>query len=447
VTTPFATFAHAQGFFYKEIHRDGRVYVFNIAANADRFERTGEIVGGITKAGAAVNGETLVGDNERALQLYFFKHGMSVAVPEAPAASVVWRDGKTRITTEAAYLEIGSRIQVRYTHEDPDDSSRLAGTGEPGDSRGSFRIRRAKFKLEGWMLRRWLSYEVQTNWPAAGSSNPGTLLEDAAFDIDVTKGRGLFRAHVGQFKVPFGAQDLTSSGSQQFVDRALVSNVFFRGRDIGAALWGATPDNRIEWRVGMFNGNGPTRTANDNASFQYNARVMWQPNGSQPLNGRPWVTGALYSEADFESTTTPIYAVAVNWEHQNTFGTTSGNDQRWHAVSFDGIFKFKGISVNGMYTFAGREEESGGRFDARGGFIQGGKLFAGRRYEVAFRYGAFDPDDRIGRDVTREARGALNYYFARHGLKWQTDAGRIEVSTPAGRSRLFELRSQLQFVF
>ena len=40
---------------------------------------------GITKLGAGPNGETVVGDNERALQLYFFKHGISEPVPDPPA--------------------------------------------------------------------------------------------------------------------------------------------------------------------------------------------------------------------------------------------------------------------------------------------------------------------------------------------------------------------------
>ena len=109
---------------------------------------------------------------------------------------------------------------------------------------------------------------------------------------------------------------------------------------------------------------------------------MWQPNGSQVLNQRAWVTGALYSESDFESTTAPIYAVALNWENQNNFNATTGNDQKWNAYSLDGIYKFKGFSANGMYTLANRTPETGAKFDAQGGFIQAGQLFSRRRYEV-----------------------------------------------------------------
>ena len=93
---------------------------------------------------------------------------------------------------------------------------------------------------------------------------------------------------------------------------------------------------------------------------------MWQPNGSQVLNQRAWVTGALYSESDFESTTAPIYAVAINWENQNNFNATTGNDQKWNAFSLDGIYKFKGFSANGMYSLAqARRRRPARSFDRR----------------------------------------------------------------------------------
>ena len=442
--------AGAQGLYYKEIVKDGRIYVFNIAANAQRFEKSGETGTGITKPGVGPNGETVVGDNERALQLFFFKHGIAEAVPEPapPVQTIVWRDGKTRITTDTAYLEMSSRVQVRFTEELPDDNTQLAGTPARGVQRPSFRIRRAKFKLEGWIMRSWLTYETQLNFPAVTGANPGALLEDAAFDVDVSKGRGTFRVHAGQFKPPWGAQEMTSSGNQMFVDRALVSNSFFRGRETGVALWGATANNQLEWRIGAFNGNGMTRPTNDNDKLQYNARLMWQPNGSQVLNQRAWVTGALYSESDFESTTAPIYAVAINWENQNNFASTTGNDQKWQAVSVDGIYKYRGFSANGMYAIAYRTPETGAKLRSPGGFIQAGQLFSRRRYEVALRYGVFDPSNLAARNDTQEIRGAFNYYYARHGLKWQTDIGRVDVQ--AGTSptaKTIEFRSQLQFIF
>ena len=451
LTLVFAAPAFAQGFYLKEIEKDGRIYVFNIQANAERFEKTGEMGIGITKPGVGPKGETVVGDNERALQLYFFKHNIDEVVPDPvqPVQSIVWRDGKTRITLDNAYIEMSNRVQVRFTQEIPDDNTQLAGTGAKGDMKPSFRIRRAKFKLEGWMIKPWLTFETQLNWPALNGSNVGALLEDAAFDIDLSKGKGTFRVHVGQFKPAYGAQEMTSSGSQQFVDRALVSNVFFRGRETGIALWGATPNNKIEWRVGASNGNSMTRAANDNDKLQYNARLLWQPNGSQVLNQRAWVTGALYSESDFESTTVPIYSIALNWENQNNFNATTSNDQKWNAYGIDGIFKYKGFSAIGMYTMAKRTPETGAKFDANGFNAQVGQLFSRRRFEIAFRYAQSDPNDAISNNHQTEIRGAFNFYYARHGLKWQTDFGqtnsRTGTSAPAVKAK--ELRSQLQFIF
>jgi hypothetical protein len=452
--------ARGQGFYYKEITRDGRIYVFNLAAEAERFEKTGEMGRGLTRPGAGPNGETVVGDSERALQLFFFKHGISevVAEPPAPIQRVEWRDGKTRITTDLAYLEISNRGQVRYTHELPDDAGpALAGTAAPGDARGSFRLRRVKLKLEGWFWRPpdvaplpaimpRLSYEVQLNWPALTGSNVGALLEDANIAWDPA-GKGRFRLLAGQFKVPFGRQEMTSSGSQQFVDRALVSNEYSRGRDTGFAVQGAVWSNKLEYRAGIFNGNGLTRTTNDNDSLQVNARLMWQPNGNQVLAQRAWISGALYSEADFESTTVPLYALAINFEHSDFHRTTTGNDLKSNVVGFDGVFKYKGFFATGEYYLRRRTPETGAKFDSNGGFIQVGQMLNQfRTWEAAIRYGQREVSDLVDNDTHKEIRGALSYYYRRHSLKFQIDVGRVEGARALGLKDN-EVRVQTQFIF
>jgi len=70
--------------YYKEVRKDDRIYVFNNAANADAFEKTGEMGVGITRPGAGPNGETVVADSERALELFFFKYGISEPVKQPP---------------------------------------------------------------------------------------------------------------------------------------------------------------------------------------------------------------------------------------------------------------------------------------------------------------------------------------------------------------------------
>ncbi len=450
------------GLYFKEIRKDERIYVFNIPAEAERFEASGETGRALTRPGAGPKGETVVGDSERALQLFFFKYGLSEAVPDpiAPIQRIEWRDGKTRITTDTAYLEISNRVQSRYTHEFPAETVTLPGTAGPGDARGSFRMRRVKMKLEGWLFhppgvapapitQPKITYEVQLNWPAVTGSNVGAILEDANIGIDPT-GSGKFRVLFGQFKPPFGRQEMTSSGSQSFVDRALVSNEYARGRDTGVAVQGALRNNTIEYRAGFFNGNGLTRTTNDNASFQVNGRLMWQPNGSQVLAQRAWVSGALYSESDFESTITPIYAFALNFERNDFHRTTTGNDLKSDIVGLDGIYKYKGVFATGEYYVRRRTPETGAKFQSNGGFVQlGVMLNKFRTWEAAFRYGTREVTDKVGNDDITEIRGGLNYYYRRHALKFQIDGGQVKTGLGAagGSRKDSELRMQAQFIF
>ncbi|MCL4819825.1 MAG: hypothetical protein KJ067_11810 [Vicinamibacteria bacterium] len=444
--------AWAQGLFYAEEKKDDRFYVFNTKKTWEAWKVSGEMGVAITRLGAGPDGATVVAENETALELFFFKYGIQEAVerPKSPTQRVEWRDGKTRITTDNAYLEISNRIQVRFTEELPDDSVQLAGTSAKGDAKPSFRLRRVKTKFEGWAFgKSWISYELQANWPAVSGSNAGAILEDANISIDLTKGKGRFRVIAGQFKVPFGHQEMTSSGSQSFVDRAEVSNQYARGRDTGVAVFGNL-NNKIEYRVGVFNGNGLTRSANDNGNLQMNARVMWQPSGKVNLTQRAWISGAMYGEADFDSTDSPIFAVAANFEKNDFHGATTGNDLKDTIFGFDAIFKYKRFYATGEYYVRERTPESGAKFNSDGFFAQASYLLdKAKKWELAARIGQYDPTDAVDDNLRKEIRGALSYYYAKHALKLQADFGQLEneAANSGKGTKNKELRLQAQIIF
>jgi phosphate-selective porin len=436
-----ATSTWAQGMFYAEELKEGRYFVFNIKENWERWKASGEIGTGLTRLGVGPNGETVYADNETALELFFFKHGIKEKVdrPKTPTSRVAWSPGRTTLTFDNAVVNLSNRIQVRYTHEMPDDTVQLPGTEARGDSKGSFRIRRAKFKIDGWFYKSWMQYEFQANWPAVNTSgNPGAMLEDANLNVDLTKGKRRFHAKIGQFKVPFGRQELTSSGSQQFVDRSQVSNQYARGRDIGAQLWGSLGGNTWEWRVGLFNGNGLTQSADNNTGKQVNARLMWQ------LGGR----NVGYSESDFESADKPLFALAANYEHNDFHRVTTGNDLQDDVFGFDYSFKFKRFSSVAEYYVRERSPETGAEFNSDGYFVQAGFfLNKGRNWEIAARYGSFDPSDLVSGNDMREVRGGLNWFYAntRHNFKVQADFGQLENKATGVQNQ--ELRIQTQFIF
>ena len=279
--------------FYREFKKDGRFFVFNNPAGAAAFEQSGETGVGITRVGIGPNGETVFADNETALELFLFKYNVTAEVkrPAAPPLDVVWRDGKTRFTLgSAAYLEMSTRLQPRFTLEMPDDRVTLPGTPGAGDSKGSFRIRRAKFKLEGWFYKPSLEFEFQMNFTDVTNTPASQMVEDANIDWDISK-KKRFRVKFGQFKAPFGRQQLTSSGAQQFVDRAIQDARYNDARETGISLWGTLGGNKLDYRVMMSNGFGRTQVLNDNNKYLWTGRLMWQAIGNTRMD--QWGSGAL----------------------------------------------------------------------------------------------------------------------------------------------------------
>jgi len=254
---------------------------------------------------------------------------------------------------------------------------------------------------------------------------------------------------LGQYKVPFGLQELTSSGSQQLVDRSQVSNAYFRGRDTGFTVWGVLGNNQFEYRAGLFNGNGLTRSANDNDKFQYDARVSFQPNGASPLGT---YSGAHQSESDFETKALgkPIFVVSAGFEQNDLSNVATDLKTNIKSTLFevDTVFKYRGFSATGAYVWGDREPQiTDPTFDTQGWFAQAGYFVKPEKWEIAARYGQQDPNKDKADDKVTEFRAGLNYFHARHALKVQADYGWLETETSSGKRKNNELRIQTQFIF
>jgi phosphate-selective porin OprO and OprP len=419
--------AQVTGLYYQEVEKDGRIYVFNAPETYAAWSESGEMGKSITLVGRGPNGETVVAENETAADLFFFKHGLPgydrpSPRPEKPPFTLVWKDGKTTIDTKLGRLALSNRVQIRFTQELP----------EEGEDRGSFRIRRAKTKFEGWVYTPQLTYELQLNWP--DGSNP---LEDANVNYDFT-GKKAFMLKAGQFKAPFGRQELTSSGSQEFVDRSIVSNEFARGRDIGLQLWGQPLGGKLDWRLGVFNGAGRTVSRNDNDEYQVDARVAWQPFGD-----------VKYSEGDFEATDRPLFQIAAQWESNERPVAASGSSPADFAdrqiAGADVVFKYKGLFAFAEYFDATTERGIAPDFDSEGFTAQVGYFFLPRKFEVAGRYAVLDPNAGRDGDDRIERGAAASWYFNKHAHKLQLDYRQIE--DEARDQTNDELRLQYQVIF
>lgn len=431
----------AQGMFFQEVQKDGRIYVFNSAREHAAWSKSGELGKAIARLGYGDAGETVVFDSEAAISLFNFKHGREAEAfpePARPRMEVFWKDGKTSVATDRAQLLMSTRIQGRFTQESPDNSVKLFSEAAGGDPRSSFRIRRAKFKLEGWFYKPELSYEFQINFMDATSAQPTRMIEDASINWDLSR-RKILQVRFGQFKVPFGRQELTSSGSQQFVDRSDVSTRYARGRETGVQLWGGLLGNKAEWRVGAFNGEGRSQAANANDKFQYNARVQFHPNGDPK-----------FSESDLESRDKLLWAIAANLELNDKTKTTTSTDTKDTILGGDFMAKYRGFSLQGEYFDKKAEPETGAEFKDRGWYVQTGYLLGAKRnWELAVRHGRIDPSDQKPGDDRKEIGGAVNYYYNKHNVKLQADFRQLE--DEAGNSgkgiKSREFRLQTQFIF
>lgn len=432
-----ATAASAQimGLFYQEVEKDGRVYVFNTSEAYTRFKDTAEIGTSVTLIGRAEGGKTLVAENETAADLYFFKHNLPAyerPTPKPPTIpfEVSWKDGKTTFKGKGFEMKLSNRIQLRFTSEDLD-----TGSATSAPERDSFRIRRAKTKFEGWVYTKDLTYDLQVNWP--DTANP---IEDVMVNYDFTKGKKSFMLKAGQFKVPFGRQVMTSSGSQQFVDVSNVATTFARGRDIGIQLWGTPNEGKLDWRVGIFNGNGRTTTRNDNDDMQLNARLQWAPFGD-----------TKYAESDFDSTDKLLFSVAADYEANLREVAAAGsavahqNDQT--ILGYEAVVKYKGFSFYAQKYERENDRTKGlSDFDDEGFLIQAGYFITKQQFEVAVRFSEYDPNKGRDNDVRSENGIALNYFFNKHPHKLQLDYRLLEDEARVNSDDK-EIRIQYQLIF
>ena len=78
---------------------------------------------------------------------------------------------------------------------------------------------------------------------------------------------------LGQFKTPFGYEQLISDTKILTIERSLPNDRLTDGRQVGLAVWGDIVTNRLSYNVGAFDGSGVNNSFNDNNNFMWAGRV------------------------------------------------------------------------------------------------------------------------------------------------------------------------------
>jgi len=337
--------------------------------------------------------------------------------------------GKGFTIEEGDYkLKISSRIQLRTTYESPVDDVTA--------SELYVSIPRARLKLSGDAGPK-LGYYFQADF-----GKGQVALKDMFVDYQLADGVSLV---AGQYKKSFSRQQLTSSSSMHFSERAITDKAFGGGRDIGVSLLGEPEDGGLGWALGVFNGTGDkgvfVGSVEDDGSVS--GKFSNVPTWMAPLA----VARVSYDSKGFKSTKeSDLKGGDLRWSvgagAQSLFDVDGGDDGSVRA-NLDAIVKAHGLSMTGaVYVATAQGGEawtdqgySALGFHAQAGYVVGGKV------EPVLRYAQVMPD---GEDATQEIGGGLNVFSERgHDSKLQASG---VYQTTAGEGEIFAT-AQYQFQF
>lgn len=191
-------------------------------------------------------------------------------------------------------VKLGGHVQLDYVNW-------LRGDEQIGGTQGTqdfFEFRRLRLVADGTGyencdFRLQMTLEPDTVGETAGVTSPD--VKDAYFSMNEIPGLGRFR--IGNFFVPFSLEQVTNDTNNIFLERSIPSQgIFSPDREVGAALYNCTEDERLGWAAGAFFDSiseGLKERIDDNQGARFSGRVTWLPFYDECSEGR-WLlhTGA-----------------------------------------------------------------------------------------------------------------------------------------------------------
>jgi phosphate-selective porin OprO/OprP len=329
---------------------------------------------------------------------------------------------KSPVTVQAgageATLTLGGLIQGQFEDGDRGDS-RFPATGAD-----RFLLRRARLNATGTFAE---GFDYRLEFDLAGSLSTTSGLRAQLTDGYVNWNRYAFaNVRAGQFKTPFGFEQLYGDPRLLTAERSLVNDRLTLGRQLGVQLSGSFLDKRLSYAAGTFNGNGVNTSGNDNDKFLWVGRltaVPWKsPAGSWAVGGNAFRSeDTALSLPDLNLDSTPATP-----ERDNLF---TGKRQ---GFGLDSQVEAGPLSLWVEYLrvrFEPTAARPPARFDSDGGYVQGGWFFIPKRFQVVLKYETFDPRRGLSGDDVSTVTTGLNYYIRDHDLKLLFDYLRTDLGS------------------
>jgi phosphate-selective porin OprO and OprP len=314
------------------------------------------------------------------------KDADSIRAEAAIAAQANLAKVKAFPINAAKKITIAGYTQVRY--QALEETGKIDG----------FDIRRARLDIKGNISPFW-GYRVQ--FDLAGTPK----LIDAYAELKLND---QFNFTIGQAKIPFSLENLTSSNKLELIDRSQAVEALVargkdvggnqNGRDIGIQLGGTILKVKdrpvLDYRLGVYNGSG-INTTDNNEKKDYAARLILHP-----VTGLD-ISGALYNGSRFvpevkevktNGVVTTPYAVAKNVD-RNRYG-------------FDLNYDLNNLALRGEYIH-GKDDQT----DREGYYLQAGYYFLQRKLQLIAKYDFYDAEKAKANDASTWYVLGANYNF------------------------------------
>lgn len=353
-------------------------------------------------------------------------------------------------------LKLGGYIQGQAEFGDVDAwNGRFPEAANEGNDR--FKIRRTRLAISGEYAEDFDFKVVGDFVNTDGSANRQSTF--SAIDIFVNwHAAPEFQVKFGQFTAPFGLEMVTPDTTLFTAERALVSDSLAPDRLLGLQVWGypfsrvlaAAHDKLVEYRFGIFNGNGRNRFFNDNESFLYAGRLQlnafkphttaYSDNAYSATNRDVrlslGVSGLVENQAD---QTTPLIFLgtggllaggpATPGSGSLTNSFTFGSDYRREAWGVDVAARYGPFDLIAEYLqerFTPRTiTPVDDAFTARGFFVIGSCFLPlpslEKKFQAVEKFEYYEPSDGVAHRGITTLTSGLNYYLKGDDLKLMVD--------------------------
>jgi len=382
--------AQVRGLYYKEVPKDGRIYVFNSPERHTRWLTSGDMGPSITLVGAGPGGETVVAENETAIDLFTFRHNLPAwerptaadpkPEPTSPTVKLgaLWylsyQDGESaggdysKFVIKRGYINVDAKVSslmsARITPDVTQDSA--------GDLKVRLKYAYAKFQLDklGFVTRPfaevgvvhmpWLDFEEHIN---------RYRMQDTMF----MERNGLFNS-----------ADLGVTFSGLFGPEL--------GEEYTRAVSKDYPGRNGSFAFGVYNGGG-YHAAENNSNKTIEGRLTYRPLPDS------------------------VPGLQLSYFGVRGKGNTA-NEPDWEVDALMASYESRQLVVTGTW-YEGAGNQSGSAVGASGGALDrdGWSVFAeGKvhpRWSVIGRYDAFDPDATAGRDEQARTIAGVAFHIGK----------------------------------